>query len=105
MFVTRAYSRQEFIDKVRDNSFNIAFIDELLFEDDDNKVEEFITKIKALNKELPVYIITENSSVDEAYYKEKGFFGTISLPVDPVLLEKTIMGHLPEEMMENPEKK
>ncbi len=105
VFVTRAYSRQEFIDKVRDNSFNIAFIDELLFEDDDNKVEEFITKIKALNKELPVYIITENSSVDEAYYKEKGFFGTISLPVDPVLLEKTIMGHLPEEMMENPEKK
>ena len=105
VFVTRAYSRQEFIDKVRDNSFNIAFIDELLFEDDDNKVEEFITKIKALNKELPVYIITENSSVDEAYYKEKGFFGTISLPVDPVLLEKTIMSHLPEEMMENPEKK
>ena len=32
-------------------------------------------------------------------------YGTISLPVDPVLLEKTIMSHLPKEMMEKPEKK
>lgn len=104
VFVTRAYSRQEFTDKLRDTSFNIAFIDELLFENDENKVDEVISKIKELKTELPIYIITENSSVDENYYKEKGFFGTIALPVDPELLEKTIMKHLPKEMMENPKK-
>ena len=105
VFVTRADSRQVFIDKVRETSFNIAFIDELLFEDDENKITEFITRIKEIRAELPVYIITENAAADEAAYKEKGFSGTISLPVDPLLLEKTIMKHLPEEMMENPEKK
>ena len=104
VFVTRANSRQEFIDKIRDTSFNIAFIDDLLFEDDENKLEEFIAKIKEIRADLPVYIITENASADEEYYKQKGYYGTISLPVDPVLLEKTIMNHLPQEMMEKPEK-
>ncbi len=104
VFVTRANSRQDFIDKIRDTSFNIAFIDNLLFEDDENKLEEIISKVKEIKAELPVYIITENASADEEYYKQKGYCGTISLPVDPVLLEKTIMKHLPKEMMENPEK-
>lgn len=105
VFVTRADSRQEFVDKNRETTFNIAFIDELLFEDDENKIDEFISKIKEIRPELPLYVITENASADEEYYKHKGFYGTISLPVDPLLLEKTIMKHLPEEMMEKPEKK
>ena len=104
VFVTRAISRQEFLYKVRESSFNIAFIDELLF-DDENKIDEFITKLKEIKADLPVYIISENASADEEYYKLKGFLGTLSLPVDPVLLEKVIMNHLPKEMMENPEKK
>ena len=105
VFVTRADSRQEFVDKNRETTFNIAFIDELLFDDDENKIDEFISKIKEIRPELPLYVITENASADEEYYKHKGFYGTISLPVDPLLLEKTIMKHLPEEMMEKPEKK
>ena len=105
VFVTRADSRQVFIDKIKETSFNIAFIDELLFEDDENKIDEFIARIKEIKADLPVYITTENASADEEYYKQKGFYGTLALPVDPVLLEKTIMNHLPKEMMENPEKK
>lgn len=105
VFVTRAYSKQEFFDKNRDTTFNIAFVDEMLFEGDENKLDEFISKIKEIKAELPLYLITENAAADEEYYKQKGFYGTISLPVDPVLLEKTIMKHLPKEMMENPEKK
>ena len=105
VFVTRANSRQEFIYKIRESSFNIAFIDELLFDEDENKLEEFIAKVKEIKENLPVYIITENASADEEYYKARGFLGTISLPVDPIILEKTIMNHLPEKMMENPEKK
>ena len=105
VFVTRADSRQAFIDKIRDSSFNVAFIDQMLFEDDEKIMEEIISKIKEVNASLPVYIITENASSDEDFYKEKGFCGILALPVDPVLLEKTILRHIPEEMMEKPEKK
>ena len=105
VFVTRANSRQEFIDKIRDSSFNIAFIDQMLFEDDEQEIEDIISKIKSINKDLPVYAITENASADEEYFKQKGFYGILSLPLDPMLLEKTIMHHLPKEMMETPNKK
>lgn len=105
VFVTRANSRQEFLDKIKESSFNIAFIDQMLFEDDEEKIDDIISKIKEINKELAVYVITENASSDEEYFKQKGFYGTLSLPIDPMLLEKTIMNHLPKEMMENPDKK
>ena len=105
VFVTRANSRQEFLDKIKESSFNIAFIDQMLFEDDEEKIDDIISKIKEINKELAVYVITENASSDEEYFKQKGFYGTLSLPIDPMLLEKTIMNHLPKEMMETPEKK
>ena len=62
-------------------------------------------KFPEINKELAVYVITENASSDEEYFKQKGFYGTLSLPIDPMLLEKTIMNHLPKEMMETPDKK
>lgn len=105
VFVTRANSRQEFLDKIKESSFNIAFIDQMLFEDDEEKIDDIISKIKEINKELAVYVITENASSDEEYFKQKGFYGTLSLPIDPMLLEKTIMNHLPKEMMETPDKK
>lgn len=105
VFVTRANNRQEFIAKLRDSSFNVAFIDQMLFEDDEEEIEDIISRIKEINKALPVYVITENASTDEEYFKQKGFYGTLSLPIDPMLLEKTIMNHLPKEMMETPDKK
>ena len=101
VFVTRADSKQAFIDKIRDSSYNIAFIDQVLLEDDD--IDSVISKVKEVNANLPVYIFTENASSDEEYYIQKGFSGILALPVDPVLLEKTIMRHLPKEMMEIPE--
>ena len=100
VFVTRANSRQEFVDKARKSSFNIAFIDEMLFDNDENKMDDFIAKMKEINSAIPVYIITEGAIFDEASYKQKGFCGILSLPVDPLLLEKTIMLYLPKEMME-----
>ena len=104
VFVTRADSRQEFLAKIRESSFNVAFIDQLLFEDNEEIIESFILKIKEINAVLPVYLIAENASTEEAYYKQKGFRGILSLPIDPVLLEKTIMINLPKEMMEQPAK-
>ena len=105
VFVTRAETKQSFIDKIRESSFNVAFIDQMLFENDENEIDDFIATVKEINASLPVYIITENASADDEFYTQKGFFGTLSLPVDFVLLEKTIMRHLPQEMMEVSENK
>ena len=105
VFVTRADSKQGFIDKIRESSFNVAFIDQMLFEDEESEIDDFISRIKGVNANLPVYIITENASSDEEYFKEKGFFGTLSLPVDSLLLEKTIMRHIPQKIMEVTDKK
>lgn len=102
VFVTRANGRQAFIDKIKEDSFNIAFIDLILFDDDEETINEFILKVKEINAKLPVYVIAENATVEEEYYKEKGFYGVLSLPIEPLLLEKTIMKHLPQEMMEKP---
>ncbi len=103
VFVTRANSKQDFIDKIRENPFNVAFIDQLLFEDDESQIEDFIASIKEIKGELPVYVFTENTSSSEEYYKGKGFKGTLALPVDSKLLERTIMRHLPQKMMEIPD--
>ena len=100
VFVTRSSSKEEFIDKIRLGSYNIAFIDQMLFEDDENEIDDFISKLKEVKADVPIYIITGIAFSDEEFYKQKGFCGTLSLPIDPVLLEKTIMTHLPEEMME-----
>jgi CheY-like chemotaxis protein len=103
VFVTRANTKQDFLDKIRDNAFNVAFVDQLLFEDDEEQIEEFVAGIKEIDSKLPVYVFTENAAASEDYYKHKGFKGTLSLPVDSSVLERTIMRHLPREMMEIPD--
>ncbi len=104
VFVTKAVSRQEFIEKLSGNSYNVAFIDLMLFENDESLIDDFIFKMKEINNKIPVYLFMENSSEDEDLYKSKGFAGSLSVPFDPDLLERTIMRNLPEEMMELPDK-
>lgn len=104
VFVTRANSKQDFLIKIRENTFNVAFIDQLLFENDENEIGEMVAQIKQTDAKLPVYIFVEKASTEETFYKQKGFTGTLSLPVDSGLLERTIMRHLPQEMMQIPEK-
>ena len=103
VFITRANSSQEFIDKIRGNSFNVAFIDQLLFENSEEKIDEMISSIRVIDPKLAVYILTEGTSFDEKYYKAKGYTGILTTPVDYELLERTIMRHLPEEMMMIPD--
>ena len=102
VYVTRANNRQEFIDKINESPYNVAFIDQMLFEGDENELDDLVSKIREKNQTLPVYIFMENASSDEEYYKSKGFTGTIPLPFDPGMIERTIMRHLPQEMMEIP---
>ena len=104
VFVTKAQSKQDFIDKIHRTTFNVAFVDHLFFNSNEKGIDELISQIKHFAPNLPVYIFTENASSGEDFYKSKGFNGMISLPVDPVLLEKTIMRHIPKEIMEIPKK-
>ncbi|WP_191016852.1 ATP-binding protein [Treponema zioleckii] len=103
VFVTTAKNRQNFIDKIRENSFNIAFIDQQFFEHDEEKLSALSAKIKQFSPSLPVYIFTEDATESESHYIENGFKGTLPLPVDSGLLERTIMRSLPREMMEIPD--
>ncbi len=104
VFVTTAKNRQDFIDKIRENSFNIAFIDQQFFEHDDEEMTDLSAKIKHVAPALPVYIFTEDASESESHYVEQGFRGILPLPVDSGLLERTIMRVLPGEMMDIPDR-
>ena len=64
---------------------------------------ETIEKIRQNYPELPVYVMTENtSSVSKEHYYSKGFNGWLAKPFDSYQLEKTIMKHLPNEIMMKP---
>ena len=101
VFITTASNGEECLEKIKMTSFNIAFIDQLLLK---TSGEDFIEKIREASPELPVYVITENAATGEEAYKARGFNGCLSNPVDSMLLERIIMRHLPEQMMEKPTK-
>lgn len=103
VFITRAHNKQEFFDKLKLNAFNVAFIDQMLFEESENEINNTLERIRKIDSMLPVYILTENSLYSDTFYKEKGFSGTLALPVDSTLLEKIILQHLPEEIMDTGE--
>ena len=97
VFVTTASSGEECLEKIRDNKFNVVLLDHMMPEMDG---VETLARIREFDTELPVYALTANASVGEEFYTSRGFNGYLSKPVDTEMLEKTIMKHLPEEMME-----
>ena len=60
---------------------------------------ETVEKIRKTMPDLPVYALTANSSAGEEFYISKGFNGYLSKPIDSITLERTIMKHLPDEIM------
>ena len=64
---------------------------------------ETVARIREKFPDLPVYALTANAtSGGEEFYISKGFDGYLAKPVDSMTLEKAIMKHLPEEMMQKP---
>ncbi len=98
VFVTTATSGEECIEKLANSKFNVVFMDILMVGMDG---VETVAKIREEHKDIPVYAITSEKDKDEDYYRSKGFTGFLTEPVDSETLEKTIMKHLPEKMMEN----
>lgn len=99
VFVTTASSGEECLEMVRNSRFHIVLLDHMMPGMDG---VETVEKIREFNKDLPVYALTANATAGEEFYISKGFNGYLSKPVDSETLERTIMKHIPESMMEKP---
>jgi len=97
VFVTTAESGEECLEKIRDMKFNVVFLDHMMPGMDGIETME---KIREIDPDLPVYALTANATAGEEFYTSHGFNGYLAKPVDSTQLEKTIMHHVPEEMME-----
>ena len=99
VFVTVSADGEDVLNRIRENSFNIVFIDQSL-KGMDHK--EIIQRIRAFDPNLPVYAITSEYEAGEAYYLEIGYNGFLLKPVDGEILETTVLRHLPEQMTQRP---
>ncbi|MBO4391527.1 MAG: response regulator [Lachnospiraceae bacterium] len=96
VFVTVATNAKECTDKIRGTKYHIILFDHMLNDEDGGLLEELWEK----NRDVPVYAITSKGFADEAFYRSKGYNGCIFKPVSGLELERIIMKHLPENMMD-----
>ncbi len=97
MFITTAVSGEDCLEKIKFGNFSVVLLDVIMPGMDGF---ETVAAIREKYPDLPVYAVTANATYDEDYYISKGFTGFIPKPVDWDLLEKKIMSHIPEEIME-----
>lgn len=97
MFVTTAKSGEECLEKIKYGSFNVVLLDHMMPGMDG---VETLAHIRETHPDLPVYALTANATAGEEFYLSKGFNGYLAKPIDSVALERAIMKHLPEEIME-----
>ncbi len=96
VFVSTASGGEECIDKIKDTKFQVVLLDYMMPGMDG---VETLLRIRSDHPDLPVYALTTDTSMGEEFYRAKGFTGCISKPVDGLILERTIMRHLPADMM------
>ncbi len=96
MFVTTAESGEECLEKIKYSNFNVVLLDHMMPGMDGI---DTLQKIRETHPDLPVYALTANSTAGEEFYKSKGFNGYLAKPIDSVVLERTILKHLPEEIV------
>ena len=101
VFVTTVNSGEECLEIIKESRFDVVFLDHMMPGMDG---VETIAKIRADYPELPVYALTANATAGEDFYVSKGFNGYLSKPIDGETLERTILRHLPENIVERPNK-
>ncbi|WP_024865358.1 ATP-binding protein [Butyrivibrio sp. FCS014] len=99
VFVTTASSGEECLEKIKYGKFNVVLLDHMMPGMDGI---ETVERIREIHPDLPVYALTANATSGEEFYISKGFNGYLSKPIDSLTLEKTIMKHIPEEIMMQP---
>ncbi len=98
VFVTTASNIEECMDIVHAKKINIVLFDMILQSEKDN-----IPKLLKYDPDLPIYALVSYAAEDNEHYANMGFRGVISKPVDGIMLERTVMRHLDEDMMEKNE--
>ncbi|MCR4584153.1 MAG: response regulator [Lachnospiraceae bacterium] len=102
MFITTAASGAEGLEKLKYGNYNVVLLDHMMPGMDG---VETLEKIRHIAPKLPVYAMTaDTASGGEDFYRSKGFTGYLPKPVDGITLEKTIMRHIPENIMMKPGK-
>ncbi|MBE5857228.1 MAG: response regulator [Lachnospiraceae bacterium] len=96
MFVTTASSGEECLEKLKYGNFNVVLLDHMMPGMDG---VETVARIRETDPDLPVYALTANSTAGEEFYRSKGFNGYLAKPIDSLTLERTILKHLPEEIV------
>ncbi|MBP5325298.1 MAG: response regulator, partial [Pseudobutyrivibrio sp.] len=98
--ITTAESGAEAIEHLKKEKYQLVLLDHLMPEMDG---VETLQKIREFDTETPVYALTANNSPNaEEYYVSRGFNGYLSKPIDSTLMEKTIMKHLGDLILERP---
>jgi len=100
ILVSTASSGEECLEAVKQTNFDIVFLDHMMPGMDGI---ETIQRLRVDFPHLPVYALTANTAVGEEFYVSKEFDGYLTKPIDGRLLEKTILKHLPEEIVQRPE--
>ncbi len=100
MFITTASSGEECLEKLRYGNFNIVLLDHMMPGMDG---VETCKQIRQLYPDLPVYALTANTTAGEDFYISHGFNGYLAKPIDSRKLEKTIVKHLPKEIVKEVE--
>ncbi|MCH5263976.1 MAG: response regulator, partial [Lachnospiraceae bacterium] len=102
MNIVTADSGRKCLELVKEQSFDIIFMDHMMPEMDGIETLHEIQKLNDFpNEETPVVALTANafSGARESYLKE-GFKDFLTKPIDADLLEQMILSYLPEEMVQ-----
>jgi CheY-like chemotaxis protein/HPt (histidine-containing phosphotransfer) domain-containing protein len=98
--ITTATSGEECLEILKNETFDVVLLDHLMPGMDGI---ETMAHIKEGFPGLPVYALTANNQPDaEAFYKSNGFLGYLTKPIDSMAMEKAIMAHLGDKVLERP---
>ena len=99
--VITAESGEECLKKLKNESFHVVLLDHMMPGMDGI---ETLSHIREMGLTLPVFALTANIAAGgEEFYRERGFDGYLTKPVNSRLLERTLKENLPAELLEEAE--
>lgn len=101
MQVDTATSGMEALELVRQNKYNVIFLDHRMPDMDGIQTFHAMGEMEDnLNKDTPVVALTANAiSGSREMYLGEGFANYMSKPVDPAKLEEMILNYLPKDLV------
>ncbi|MBQ7265051.1 MAG: response regulator [Firmicutes bacterium] len=100
IFVSTATSGEECLEKIKFGKFHLVLLDHIMPGMDGI---ETMANIKENYPDLPVYATCDDTHYGRDFYLEKGFKGCFEKPINAKELERTILSHLPKEIVMIPD--